>query len=71
MMRFPVLNHGIRLVGDTVAPLVGAEHAGMIMHANMRVDGVGVVGVVSTVRTKDLLYRRAMCVNLRTTQCPN
>ena len=65
-----MLSHGIRLVGDTVAPLVGAEHADTIMHANMCVDGVGVVGVVSTVRTKDL-YRRAVCVNLRMTQCPN
>ena len=66
-----MLSHGIRLVGDTVAPLVGTEHAGMIMHVNMRVDGVGVVGVVSTVRTRDLLYRRAMYVNLRMTQYPN
>ena len=55
-----MLSHGIRLVGDKVAPLVGAEHAGMIMHANMHVHGVGVAGVVSTVRTKYLLDRQAM-----------
>ena len=60
MFGFPVLSHGIRLVGDKVAPLVGAEHAGTIMHANMRVHGVGVTGVVSTVRTKDLLDQQAM-----------
>ena len=59
MMRFPVLSHGIRLVGDTVTPLVGAEHASTIIHANMCVHGVGVVDVVSTVRTEDLLYRHA------------
>ena len=35
MLGFPVLSHGLRLVSDHVAPLVGAKHAGAIVHAEM------------------------------------
>ena len=56
MLGLPVLSHGLRLVGDHVAPLVGAKHAGTIVHADMCVHGARVVHVVSTVWTEDLLY---------------
>ena len=66
-----MLRHGIWLVCYKVAPLVGAEHAGTIMHADMRAHGARVIHEVPTVRTEDLLYRHAVRVNLRTTQRQN
>ena len=66
-----MLRHGFWLVCYEVAPLVGAEHAGTIMHADVCAHGVRVVHKVPTVRTEDLLNRRAVRENLRTTQCQN
>ena len=36
VLRLAMLHHALWFVGDVVAPLVGAEHTGMIMHVNMR-----------------------------------
>ena len=66
-----MLRHGFWLVCYEVAPLVGAEHTGTIMHADVHAHGVRVVHEVSTVRTEDLLYRHAVRENLRMTQRQN
>ena len=66
-----MFRHGFWLVCYEVAPLVGAEHTGTIMHADVRAHGVRVVHKVPTMRTEDLLNRRAVRVNLRTTQRQN
>ena len=66
-----MFRHGFWLVRYEVAPPVGTEHTGMIMHADVRAHGARVVHKVPTMRTEDLLNRRAVRENLRTTQRQN
>ena len=49
-----MLHHGLWLVCYEVAPLVGAEHTGTIMHADVHAHGARVAHEVPTVRTEDL-----------------
>ena len=71
VLRFTMFRHGFWLVRYEVAPLVGAEHTGTIMHADVRAHGVRVAHKVPTMRTEDLLNRRTVRENLRTTQRQN
>ena len=71
MLGFPMLCHGIRLISDHVAPLVGAKQAGVIVHAEMCVKSTRIADMVSAVWTEDLLYHHPTGVDLSTTQCPD
>ena len=56
VLGLAVLGHGLRFVGDEVAPTVATKHPCPVVHPDMGIHRPRVINMVPTVGTEDPLY---------------